>query len=128
MPYNGPGLRHDAVATKAVNHGDPVIEDGFPGVAFKNTQLGAYADPTSATISQIAIGETFTIQVGGIVEVAAAKITGGLGAAPLGTALYIAAATNMLNTTNTNPKFGRVTKVDSTRGVVLVNTNARDTF
>ena len=126
MPYNSPGLRRDATATKAVNHGDPTIEGGFPGVAFKNAQLGAYSDPTAAAATQVQVGEDFTIVLGGIVEVRAAKITGGLPAA--GTALYIDASTNMLNTTNTNPKFGRVDRVDSTRGVAYVNTNARDTF
>lgn len=130
MPYEGLGRRHAAVATKAVNHGDPTIENGFPGVAFKQQQLGAFVDPTSTAARQIAVGESFVIQFGGVHEVAGALIPGGVAAAPVGTPIYITDADNtlVLAAGAGISKFGRVESVDTTRSVVHVNAEARDTF
>lgn len=132
MPYQAPGLRKQAVATKIVLHGDPVVELGFAGSAFKTNQLGAFVAPTTAAVRQIAIGEPFIIELGGILEVPAAKIVGGLAAAPEGTALYIVNADNMVTPTagaaGTSTKYGRVDSVDAARGIARVNTNTKDSF
>lgn len=129
MPYNAPGLRKRAVATKIVSHGDPVVELGFAGVAFKTNQLNAFVSPTAAAVRSIAVAEPFIIQLGGVVEVAAAKITGGLAAVPEGTAVYIVPADNLITAVATaNTKFGRVDSVDTARGVARINTNAKDSI
>lgn len=137
MPYEGLAVRHTAVATKATVHGAPCIEEGFPGVAFKNTQLDAYVKPGTTPATQIASSESFVIQVGGMHEIAAAKFPGA--ALPArGTAIYITLADNVLVFAATAvtaglvtagySKYGRVDSVDTVRGVALVNAEARDTF
>lgn len=131
MPAQGPGLRKNEVtATKAVLHGDPVIEGNVPGIAFKNKQLDAYVDPSATAARQIAIGEVFTIMIGGVVEVRAAVITGGLAAAPAGTRLWIDPTDNTLEpaVNEDGVKFGVVHSVDTARGIAHVNTNLRDSF
>lgn len=132
MPYEAPGIRHVATAAGAafpVTHGDPVIMNGFPGIAFKNAQLGRFQDPTAAAATQIAVGEVFDIQLGGIHEVRAARLTGGIGAFPVGTTAFIIDATGMLEvaTAAGRSKFGRVTEVRGTVAV-RINADARDTF
>lgn len=137
MPYEGLAVRHAAVATKATVHGAPCIEDGFPGVAFKNTQLNAYVDPSLAAATQIVVGESFAIQFGGMHEIAAAKFPGGTLPAR-GTAIYITLADNSLVLAATAvasglvqagySKFGRIDRLDTARSVAYVNAEARDTF
>ncbi len=137
MPYEGLAVRHTAIATKAVNHGNPCIENGFPGVAFKTTQLNAYVAPNSTAAQQIGIGEGFVIQIGGVHEVAAARFAGAALPA-LGAAVYITLADNVLVLAATAvtaglveaeySKFGRVDRIDATRGVAYINAEARDTF
>lgn len=130
MPEQGPGLRkNDAVATKAVLHGDPCIENGVPGVAFKNAQLGTFVDPSVAGARTVAVNEKFTIQIGGKIFVRTALLNGGLGAFPEGTKCYIKTADNTIDPAATGAvKFGVVQKVDTARGGVYINTNLRDTF
>jgi hypothetical protein len=71
MPYEGLGVRHEAVATKVCQHGQIVVEDHFVGAAFKALQLTPYVDPNAKDEQgrllgqQIAVGEEFEIQVGG---------------------------------------------------------------
>src|SRR5260221_202149 len=96
MPLQGTGKRHVAIATKTVVHGAPVCEDGYPGIAAKSTQLGRYVDPASAAATLIAIGEDFVIMLGGVQEVLAANVPGGVGAAPPGTPVWINEDTNAL--------------------------------
>lgn len=97
MPYQAPGIRkNNAKATKAVSHGDPVVELGFPGIAFKSSQLNAFVDPSTTAARQINIGEDFVIELGGIVEVADAKIVGGIAAVNDGTPVWIRGSDNMI--------------------------------
>lgn len=132
MPYQGPGLRQEATATKVVNHGDPVVENNFSGSAFKTAQLGTFVAPNAAAVRQIAIGEKFVIELGGMQEVPFAKIVGGAAAAPLGTPLYIVKADNNVTpaagTVGTTVKFGVVAEVITARSVIRVNTNEKGSF
>lgn len=93
MPYHGLGARHDAVATKACVHGQIVTEDRQVGAAFKNTQLGAFVDPQLSAAQQIAIGETFTMLLGGKLE---AQRAGSVATAVVGDRIWIAADDNSL--------------------------------
>lgn len=128
MPTQGPGARHDAVATKAVLHGDPCIEDNIPGVAFKSTQSLPYTDPTTATIKTVQVSEAFVIEFGGMVEARTAAFVGA--ALPTkGAKLYIVSASNLLTTVATgNVKFGIAEAILTSRGLAKINTNARDSF
>ena len=38
MPAEAPGRRVTRIATKEVKHGDPTIEQGAPGIAFKSQE------------------------------------------------------------------------------------------
>jgi hypothetical protein len=132
MPAQGPGLRHKCFATKAVDHGAVCIEQGFPGVAFKQKQLGPFADPEGTGIAsprRIAVGEEFVVQLMGIVE---APLSGAIAGAAAGAAIYITDATNALGLAPGAgiSKFGRITSIDTSRtpSVALINTNMRDTF
>lgn len=130
MPYEGVGARHDAVATKIVKHGNPCVENGFPGTAAKNAQLDRFVRPGSAEATDVAVGEPFVIQLGGVHEVSGAQIPGGVAAAPVGTPIFITTATNaiVLAAGVGIEKFGRVTEVIASRNIVRVNADARDTF
>lgn len=134
MPYEGNSARHSAVATKAVTHGDPSVENGFPGIAAKTLQLDRFVRPSSVEATRVAVGESFEIQLPGIHEVRGALIPGGIAAAPVGTAIWIINETNGLQlsgtpaTGQTVTKFGRVTEVVAARDLVRVNADARDTF
>lgn len=137
MPYEGVGLRHRAVASKVTPHGAACIENGFPGVAFKNAQLGRFVDPSTAAATQVQIGEAFEIQVGGVHEV---PRTGNLAAADVGVAavsdVYIDSATNTLGLAaqaltgavlNAGwQKFGKVTQRDTSRTPQVLRVNAND--
>jgi hypothetical protein len=127
MPYEGNEGRREAVATKVVQHGAPVTEDGFVGTASKATQINRFVDPSSANIRRIEIGERFVMQMGHVCEVLAANITGGLAAAPVGTLLHITTATNVVTPTSgagTVP-YGRVDAVLTATGRVRVNLNEK---
>lgn len=137
MPYEGVGMRHRAVATKVTVHGAACIENGFPGIAFKNAQLGQYVDPSTAAATQIAVGEGFEIQVGGVHEV---PRTGNLATADVGAAavsdVYILSTDNTLGLaaqaltgavlTANWQKFGKVTFRDTSRTPQVLRINAND--
>lgn len=137
MPYEGVGVRHKAVATKAVVHGAAAIENGFPGVAFKTIQLTRYIDPSTAAATLIAIGESFVIQVGGVHEVPRTGnlATGDVGAAAVSD-IYINSADNSLGLAaqaltgavlNAGwQKFGKVTARDTTRNPQVLRVNSND--
>lgn len=126
MPTQGPGARHKAVATKAVLHGDPCIEDNIPGMAFKTTPAPAYTDPTSAAMKTVQVGEEFEIEVGGMIEARTAAFVAA--ALPTkGAKLYIVTASNLLSAVSTgNVKYGIASEIVTARGLAKVNTNARD--
>jgi hypothetical protein len=124
MPSNGPGLRQDSVATKAVLHGDPCVETGFPGVAFKNAQINRYVDPISTAARQVQVGESFTIMLGGTVEVKASLFPGGLPAAVAGEPVYIRAVDNVLLTDHQSPSEG----VDEIQSVTVTGAPTGGTY
>jgi hypothetical protein len=99
MPYERPGERYyPTAATKAVDHGMPVVEEGIHGVALKQqpavfgSGLGGSPDPSK----RIAVAEKFVIDTEGIVEVPNTGISG----AAKGALVYIADADNSLSLTS----------------------------
>lgn len=110
MPYERPGDRYyPASATKAVDHGMPVVEEGVHGIALKQqpapfgSGLGGSPDPAK----RIAIGEDFVIDTAAdIVEVPNTGISG----ATKGAVVYITDADNTLALTSGAGKrrFGTV--------------------
>jgi hypothetical protein len=125
MPYERPGEGHYATATKVVNHGAPVVEDGIVGIAIK--QKAAKWDAGLASQAQIGIGEPFHIRTKGVRQVPF------VATAVKGTPVYIVAATNALTLTAAgNVKFGRVLEVQGQRGTptgfMRVDLDAKDSF
>jgi len=111
MPYNRPGRMFYTTATKAVNHGQPVVEQGVPGVSVKQKSAGSGAG-SGTPQKQIAIGEKFAIITKGVVEVV--NTGAGVAAAVPGTPIYIIAASNLLTTTSTsNVKYGMLIENES---------------
>lgn len=93
------GVRVEKIATKKVLDGKPTVEKKIAGWANRTLQLGAFIDPSDVVaVSQIQIGESFVIMVGGKHEVA---ISATKGDAPVGTVegdlLYIAEADNAIS-------------------------------
>lgn len=140
MPYEGPGQRTDRVLTRApVQHGDPVVEDGIPGRAAKSTQgLGGVPNAANAAAArEIAVGETFVLQHGGIGSIRADLLPAG---AAEGDALYIDEDDNTLADAAEAltgglveagyRKFGLLVDMidESSEDHVLVNFDLRDTF
>lgn len=124
MPGQGPGVRVPSVATKAVNHGDPVVENKVPGLAAKTKQLQWFVQATDTAAKQIAIAEPFIIMVGGVVEVAYAKWSVG-GPPTVGMQVWIVEADNTLAnaTAAGRVKYGVVQELDAVRSVAKVNLN-----
>jgi predicted RecA/RadA family phage recombinase len=118
MPYNRPGKILYATATKAVNHGAPVVELGLVGVAVKQQAPAFGIGPqTNPALVAIAIGEKFAIISKGIVEVPVTGATGTISSPTKGDAVYITAADNTLSkTASANVKFGRIVEVAGERG------------
>lgn len=126
MPYAGPGKVHDVIATKACVHGQIVVEEKRVGRAFKNTQLGAFVDPTLAAATAIPIGETMSIITGGRME---APRTGALAAAVAGDTVFIKASDNSLALTNTGATatwypVGVVDHIDTDRSPSVLRIDA----
>ena len=124
MPYSGPGARVRAIATKVVNHGQTVVENGIAGIAAKTDQMGPFVDPSHASMTQIPIGWEFVIMVGGVVEVPYARWSVG-GPPAVGHKVWIVEADNTLANAAAagRVKYGIVQEVDSARSVARVNTN-----
>lgn len=113
MPQFERGGKHYTTATKAVNHGDPAIENGIPGQALKQAIPGA-ASGAGTPYTQIGIGEKFVIQYKGVVIVT----DPGLSSPAVGDLVYIIAATNVITkTASGNVKFGVITRLGGTRGL-----------
>lgn len=130
MPYSRPGKMYYTTATKAVNHGDPVIEDNVPGTAVKQTRPSSGA-ASGTPQKQIAIGEKFAIISKGVVQVTNAG--SGVAAAAVGTGIYIIAASNLLTTTASgNVKYGMLVEKAGTRGCPTgqcrIDLDKRDAF
>lgn len=129
MPYEGPGKRTAVTATKACNHGDPVVEQNIPGVAAKSAQVAPMVPSVAnaAIAQQIAIGEQFVLMSSGLHEVVTSKLPAGYA---VGTQLWIATADNSLQSAAAagRVKFGVIVDIDATHGRAHVNLNLRDTF
>lgn len=125
--FHSNGVHYEAVATKAVAHGAPCIENGIAGVAFR-TKADAWSAAYSATPT-VQIGETFAIRCKGVVRVPKGGLT-----VSKGTTIYIVDADNTLQTASGagRSKMGRVVAVESTRGlpagVMLVDLDTKDSF
>lgn len=127
MPYEAPGARHTAIATKACRHGQIVVEDGFVGSAFKTEQVDRFTLPADA--QDIAIGEEFEIQVGGVHE---APLAGAVAALDVGDKVFIDTTDNSLEVAagaNLLP-VGLIDEVDTSRtpDVARINSNAWAAF
>lgn len=123
MPYEGIGARHTVdAATKACRHGQIVVEDGFIGSAFKVAQPDRFVRPVDA--QDIAVGEEFEIQLGGIHEAPAA---GALAALDVGDGVWIDPADNSLEAAAAAGLLpvGIITEVDGSRNpdVLRINSN-----
>jgi len=130
MPYNRPGIMKYAVATKAVDHGLPVVELGVVGVAVKQRKPSSGAASGSPQ-KNIAISEPFAIISKGVVQVP--NTGSGVSAAAVGTPIYIIAASNLLTTTSAgNVKFGMLVEAAGTRGtptgMCRIDLDAKDAF
>lgn len=115
MPYNRPGKMYYFTATKAVNHGAPVTENGFVGVAVKQQAPPFGTGPqTNPALVSIIITEKAVMITKGVVEVPNTGIT----SPALGDAIYIVAADNTLTkTVSTNLKYGKIVELPGgTRG------------
>jgi hypothetical protein len=134
MPYEAPGARHSAVATKACAHGQIVVEDGIVGTAFKTEQIGRFVDPSAVTggvltARHIPVDESFEIQVGGIHE---APLAGALAGADVGDRVWIDPTDNSLEVASAAGRLpvGVISEVDATRtpDVARINSNAWSAF
>lgn len=127
MPYEAPGARHTAIATKECVHGQIVEEDGFVGSAFKVTQPDRFTRP--ADYPTIEVGEEFEIQLGGIHE---AEAAGAIAAAGVDDRIWIDPADNSLEVASAAGRLpvGVVTEVDAGRtpDVLRINSNAWQAF
>lgn len=127
MPYQAPGARHEAIATKSCVHGQIVTEDGFVGTAFKVDQIDRFVRPADA--QDIAEDEVFEIQLGGIHE---APLTDGLASAVVGDLIYIDPTDNSLDDAAAEGALpvGVVDSIDTLRtpDVVRINGSALNAF
>jgi hypothetical protein len=124
-----PGGRFSVVATKAVRHKRPAVELHHPGMALKSAQPAPMV-PTvanAALAEGIVVGEEFVIALDGAWPVEVALLPAGAAA---GDPLWIREADNVLvNAAGAGIlKFGRISSIDTTLGLALVNLNLRDTF
>lgn len=129
MSVQQPGERFSVAATKAVRHKRPTIELGHPGIALKSSQP-APAVPSTANAQaaeQIAVGEEMVVALSGAWPVETSLLPAG---AVAGQALFIRDADNVLvDAAGVGiSKFGRISSIDTTLGLALVNLNLRDTF
>jgi hypothetical protein len=130
MPAEAPGRRVTRIATKEVRHGDPSVEKGAPGIAFKSQEgipvLPSFAAAVAA--KEIKEGEEMVIGIAGRHAVRSELLPGGT---EEGSPLYITNASNALVAAPGGgiTKFGvQEEEVDTVEGWVWVNFDLRDTF
>lgn len=129
MPTSGNPLRHTAVASKAIVHGQLVLEENFIGNAFKAEQVDRWTLPADA--QKIAQGEEYELQLGDIGE---APLAGPLADVDVGDKVWIVKATNALavaaGSTGTTVPVGIVTEIDASVAParVLINKTALHAF
>lgn len=128
MPKQSTSPVFYATATKATQHGAPVIEQNVPGIAVK-TAVPAW-DAAVASLKSIAVGEAFTILCKGEVQVPS------IAAAVRGDAVYINTTNNALTIASPaaglGARFGRVVELAGQRGTptgtMKVDTDLKDTL
>lgn len=130
MPDEAPGRRVTRVATKEVKHGDPAVELGAPGIAFKAQEgipvLPSFAAAVAA--KKIKVGEEFVIGIAGRHSVRTELLPGG---AKAGDPLFIKLSDNSLVAAAGGGivKFGVLEhEPDATMDRASVNFDLRDTF
>lgn len=129
MSVQQPGERYSTVATKPLRHKQPAIEDGHPGVGLKSAQPAPMVPnaANAAAAEAIAVGEEFVIALTGAWPIEVDLLPA---AAAVGDPLWITEADNALAAAGGAGlvKFGRISSIDATLGLALVNLNLRDTF
>jgi len=111
MPYNRPGRGvyvTNTTASAAIDHGKPVKEGNFVGIAVKQVSPGF--DSTIADASTIEDDEDYFLITKGIVQVA--EVAG----FAVGEAIYITSANALTETSAGNTAFGRVVEIENERG------------
>jgi len=95
MPSEGPGSRYSVLATKAVAHGAPAVENRHPGIAAKSAQAqpAAVSVANALAAQQIAIGEEMVIMLAGLHDFPSSFLPA---AAAVGDPLWIRTADNSL--------------------------------
>lgn len=109
--YNRPGRGvyvKNTATSAAIDHGDPVKEGPFVGIAIKQQQPDW--DSPVANLQVIADDEDYFLLRKGEVEVT-------LGSVVVGDAIYITSANALTKTASGNTPFGYVTTDENTRGV-----------
>lgn len=133
MPLREPGRTHVGPVTVATKHGDPVVIEGFAGIAHTIDQPLPITDPTSQAqidASQtIAVGVDGLVNLEGNVDVRTALLPAG---AVVGTPLWIDPADNTLKNAAAagRLKFGMVEALDGAQfaGYSKVNLTQRSAF
>lgn len=130
MPAEAPGRRVTRTATKQVKHGDPTVELGAPGIAYKSQEgvpvLPSFAAAVAAKL--IKVGEEMIVGIGGRHPVRSELIPGGVEA---GDPLFIKTSDNSLQAAAGGGivKFGVLEQEpDATMDWAEVNFDLRDTF
>lgn len=111
MPYNRPGRGvyvTNETASATLDHGQPVKEGNFVGVAVKQVARGF--DSTVADQSTIDDNEEYFLITKGVVEV---DTVSGFA---VGDAVYITSSNVLTETSSSNTAFGRVVEVAGNRG------------
>jgi hypothetical protein len=141
MPEVRPGEVHYAKrggAAPTIKHGQPILQDGFAGIALKQQAYPAGTGLGAAAITDIVANENYIVQIKGRVYIAQ-TVTGLVGGTALamakGDTLYVSDAGVVAKTgpvSATVAKLGRVTEVAPERGVgagmARVDLDARDSF
>jgi hypothetical protein len=130
MPAEAPGRRVNRIATKEVRHGDPTVEKGAPGIAFKATEGIPVLPSFAAAVAskEIKVGEPLVVGIAGRHAVRASLLPGGT---EEGSPLYITVANNVLVAAPGGGivKFGvQEEEVEESEEWVWVNFDLRDTF
>lgn len=130
MPGEAPGRRVRRIATKAVKHGDPTIEKGAPGIAFKSQEgtpvLPSFAAAVAA--KEIEVNEEFVVGIGGRHPVRTELLPVGV---VEGAPIYIKESNNELVAAAGGgiKKFGVLeSEPDPAMDTAQVNFDLRDTF
>lgn len=127
MPYNrpGPGV-YVTNGGSAIQHGQPVIQNNFVGVAVKQ-QTRSWMDGYSIQ-KQIDANEPYFLITKGVVQVPDTGVT----SPTKGDAVYITSANALTKTSTSNTKFGRIVSVESERGTpatsLRIDLDAKDSF